>query len=227
MLVDPSHKDLYLSVANEQSAFLQILTAEYSALKAESTARIGHRDTLLYTTLGAVGAVFAFVTVNKDSRIALLVVPWVTFILGWQYLVNDHLVSRLGKYVRVELTRQVYNSFAFYRKKYGDGYLREAFRWEPFHRSDQLRIERKWIQLVVDWATFVAPTFVAIGAYLYPGFPGLGGRELSIWVLIVASISAAGFLAYQIWIYADTYSSEVQRLADLAQLWTEDEGVTP
>lgn len=204
-------------VPDQKAVVLEVLLREYTALKAESTARIGFRDALLYTTLGAVGVVFAYVASNRGSREALLVIPWVTFILGWAYLVNDLMVSRLGKFVRVELTRQMNNSFACFRTKHGELYLREAFRWEPFHRSDPRRIQRKWIQLFVDWATFVGPTVVAICAYLVPGIPG--SNEWPVWILIAASIGAAGFLGVQIWNYADTFSSKVEELADLAKIW--------
>lgn len=102
-----------------QEFVFEMLMREYEANKNESTARIGFRDNLLYVNLAAVGAVFAYAlgpsVITKDGTYvsALLVIPWVTVILGWTYLVNDHHISRLGRFVREEITNQMYFLFPF------------------------------------------------------------------------------------------------------------------
>ena len=72
---------------NEQT--LQILLEEYRTLKAEQGNRIGFRDNLLYVTLGLFGAIASFALSSDENGPAFLVIPWVCFVLGWTYVVND------------------------------------------------------------------------------------------------------------------------------------------
>ena len=73
----------------DKEQLLQIYLQEYDKLKDEQTQRIGFRDALIYTTLGAFGALLSFVVTNSLNYYSLLIVPWICVILGWTYLVND------------------------------------------------------------------------------------------------------------------------------------------
>ncbi len=78
---------------------LNVYLQEYSALKEEQKSRIGFRDNLLYVNLAAVGAIFSFALNKPDNKYALLVLPLVSVILGWTYLVNDQKNSAIGQYI--------------------------------------------------------------------------------------------------------------------------------
>lgn len=146
--------------SNEQE--LGVLLGEYGALKSEQSARIGFRDNLLYVTVGAVGAVTSvalggFGGSGGPMHAAFLVVPWVTAILGWTYLVNDQKITAIRMYVEDELAKRVKRSAK----------ARQAiFAWEGFHRRDVRRKLRKWVQLGIDLGTFVAPGLCALAAYM-------------------------------------------------------------
>jgi hypothetical protein len=175
---------------------------EYTALKSEQVARIGFRDNLLYVQLTAVGAVFAFAT-QKDSYIgSLLVIPWISIILGWTYIVNDHHISRLGKYSREVLSRRMRGIFPCLPVT--------IFGWEVFHRSDGFslqgtesklasRLVRKRMQFLVDWIAFVASSIVAL-ALFWDKQLKLGDFELG---LVVIDSSMLLILTVFLWIYSD------------------------
>ena len=136
------------------------LLDEYKVLKDEQSSRIGFRDNLLYVTLSAMGAIFAFVAANPDYKDALLVVPWASVILGWTYVVNDHHISQLGLYVRSDLRAQL-------QKLLGMPTPIALFGWEEFHRADQTRVRRKQFQLLVDLLTFIFSGVAAIGVFVF------------------------------------------------------------
>jgi hypothetical protein len=130
----------------DSSKELSVLLQEYNAVKEEQRARIGFRDNMIYVTLAAVGSVVSF-SISKDGpNAALLVVPWLGFILGWSYLVNDQKISAIGAYVREDFARRI-------------GILTGSdeswFGWEIAHRRDRARVGRKMIQFIVDLLTFV------------------------------------------------------------------------
>ncbi len=180
---------------------------EYTALKTEQSARIGFRDNLLYVQLAAVGAVFAFATGRDSYSDSLLVIPWLSIILGWTYVVNDHHVSRLGKFVREDLHTRMREFFP----QLPEG----IFNWELFHRSDKLstlkgsqklaaREIRKPIQFLIDWLTFVASGAVAIVIF-FSRSQGVSSLEYS---LVVVEVSLLVLLSVAFWIYADMQVSK-------------------
>ncbi|MDI1444514.1 hypothetical protein [Polyangium sp. 6x1] len=165
-------------VASEQE--LEVLLGEYGALKSEQSARIGFRDNLLYVTVGAVGAVTSvalggFGGGGGPMYAAFLVVPWVTAILGWTYLVNDQKITAIRMYVEDELGKRV---------KLRARARQALFGWEGFHRRDGRRKLRKWIQLVIDLLTFVLSGMTAIAAYMLHVPPDK--REGPVWALVLA-----------------------------------------
>jgi hypothetical protein len=140
----------------ETRSEIDIHLCEYETCKVEQMARIAFRDNLVYATLAAYGAISAFAV--KDNHLALLILPWVSIVLGWGYLVNDEKVSALGRYMRVDLTDRIAALI-----KVGDP--KDLFRWEIVHRSDPARFRRKVAQLAIDLITFVLSGFVAIAAF--------------------------------------------------------------
>ncbi len=94
----------------DTDASLKVIEWEYQAVKAEQTQRIGFRDNMLFVQLAAVGGVVSWSLTHLGDTYglqALLIVPWVCAILGWAYLVNDHAVSRIGRYAREVLTPRI------------------------------------------------------------------------------------------------------------------------
>jgi hypothetical protein len=173
----------------------EVLLKELETLKAEQTSRIGFRDNLIYVNLAAVGSTFAFGLSNDTRLLVLLVVPWVCFVLGWTYIVNDFMISRIGLYIRSRLSKRLETSSA----------ARDALlEWEPFHRSDPWRVPRKRIQLCVDLVTFVCSGVVAIvwvcaeATSLTPGATAL----------IVAESLLLSVLAFEILRYSDFGASQ-------------------
>ena len=92
---------------DEQRQMLDVYLQEYSKLKDEQAQRIGFRDNLLYVTLAVFGTVLAFALGDKANLYALLVLPWVSLVLGWTYLVNDQKISAIGQYIRYTLVEKV------------------------------------------------------------------------------------------------------------------------
>lgn len=137
---------------------LVVLLEEYKALKAEQAKRIGFRDNLIYVTIAAVGAVSSAAMTKDGPLVALLIVPWVTLVLGWTYLVNDEKISAIGRYIRLTLQEQIQVLI--------DSPNSALFGWEIVHRSDDRRVDRKWLQFSVDILTFVVSGMGCILAYL-------------------------------------------------------------
>ncbi|MBO0805861.1 MAG: hypothetical protein J2P25_22665 [Nocardiopsaceae bacterium] len=125
----------------------EIALTEYKQIKAEQASRIGTRDNLLYATMVAIGAVIA----SSPAPARFLLIPPVTFILGWTYLANDHMITAIGRYVR-------------------DHPSLTGMLWETEHSADKRRRSRKATQLAVDLATFCGSGLVALIVFwLAPG----------------------------------------------------------
>ncbi|MEM8638860.1 MAG: hypothetical protein AAGG51_08620 [Cyanobacteria bacterium P01_G01_bin.54] len=172
---------------------LNLLLAEYSALKSEQAQRIGFRDNLLYATLGVFGAIVSFAVTDPDHYRALLLVPWVCLILGWTYIVNDQKISALGRYIRYTLTVRAQELTAqelISQERVQNESLEAVFGWETAHRSDPHRERRKLEQLVIDQVTFVISGIIALVSFwlLVPVAPPslkiLAGVELALLVIL-------------------------------------------
>lgn len=177
---------------SNKDAVLEVFLKEYEQLKAEQIQRIGFRDNILYLTLGVFGAVVTFAVASPSHHYALLVIPWVCLILGWNYVVNDEKISAIGRYIRYKLVDKV-------KEHTGYDDLETLFGWEIAHRDDSHRKRRKIQQLIVDEITFVVSGLIAIGAFwcVVPN-PPLGGKILS-WVELVLLV----VLGVETFIYAD------------------------
>lgn len=131
-----------------------VLLAEYDKLKAEQVSRISFRDNLLYATLAA-GATVGAIAASARMPLLLLLLPVATTALGWAYLVNDHAVSAIGRYIRDDLGPRLADVIDH------DGVM---FGWEGAHRSDRRRRSRKVLQGLVDGLVFVIAPAVAAAA---------------------------------------------------------------
>jgi hypothetical protein len=156
-----------------------VALAEYQQVKAEQVARIGFRDNLMYVTLVAIAGTLT-ITHSAHSRGYLLLVPAVTFVLGWTYLANDHMITAIGRYVREHPALP------------GMG-------WETQHPADRRRCSRKRIQLAVDLATFCGSGLAALAAFWLAPAPQ---PPLLVLASAVEAI-AMGVLAWQFAAYAD------------------------
>jgi len=139
-----------------------MILSEYNSLKSEQLERIKIRDTLIYISLGIFGAIFSYVMTGdhtNDKAIVLLILPTISFILAWMYIVNDEKVSQIGKYIRYNLSEKL--------KKITNQDDLISFGWEQYHRNDNKRSWRKTLQIASDLMTFVVPSIVSIGTYFF------------------------------------------------------------
>ena len=141
---------------------LNVYLQEYSALKEEQKSRIGFRDNLLYVNLAAVGAIFSFALNKPDNKYALLVLPLVSVILGWTYLVNDQKISAIGQYIQKELLGKVSKEINSTNPTDAD-----VFGWEEYHKTHDLfaRRLRKIQQWIIDEITFIGAGILALIAF--------------------------------------------------------------
>jgi 1,4-dihydroxy-2-naphthoate octaprenyltransferase len=124
----------------------EIYFNEYNQLKNEQISRIGFRDNLIYVTLTLFGGILSYALSDTNHYPALLIIPWVCFILGWTYLVNDQKISAIGQYIRLNLSEKIENLI--------DSKSKKILGWETEHRDDHHRKSRKYTQLIVDLITF-------------------------------------------------------------------------
>lgn len=165
----------------------KLLLAEYERLKEEQKVRIGFRDNLIYATLASMAAVLTAALTAKGHANLLLLLPPVTTLLGWTYLVNDEKVSAIGRYIRDDIGVRLAAVVSA-----------DVFGWEIAHRSDPRRRTRKVLQLVVDLGGFCAPALAAIVVYWVNGplrWPFL--------VVSIAEAAVVGVLALEMIRYAD------------------------
>ena len=202
----------------------ELLKAEFDRLKAEQTQRIGFRDNMIFVQFAAVGAITSWVFTNLErptSIYALFIIPWVCVALGWTYVVNDHMISRIGRYFRWVMeprARKLTNLDVIeLSEKDSSGkpiVIDEVFGWEPFHRVDSGRWSRKRIQLAVDELTFFLPGLVALCAFwfLYCGrvhYSTDPSQPIGLIILCstVELLLLCG-LAWVLWVYADLDSTK-------------------
>jgi putative Mn2+ efflux pump MntP len=137
---------------DQQQTKLEILLKEYETVKTEQAARIGFRDNLLYVTLTLFGGIFAYAFSKECVYLSFLILPWVSLIMGWTYLVNDQKITALGRYVRYSLTNQLAKQLSIAENS---SEIEQIFGWEIAHRDDNRRKRRKIEQLIIDEITFV------------------------------------------------------------------------
>ncbi|MFF3686906.1 hypothetical protein [Streptomyces sp. NPDC002187] len=184
--------------AGEQVTAAGLLITEYERIKDEQRARIGFRDNLLYATLASMAAVIA-AALQGDRRLELLLLlPPVSVVLGWTYLVNDDKISAIGRYVRDELRPRL----VALTDGRGDACV---FGWEIAHRNDRRRTSRKWLQLAVDLLAFCLAPVAAVVVFWTVGPVGAPLLAVSLAELVVIAV-----LGWQIVLYADVKGARVE-----------------
>ncbi|WP_393054896.1 hypothetical protein [Streptomyces sp. LN549] len=167
----------------------QLLLAEYEQIKQEQRARIGFRDNLIYATLGVMAAVIGSTLARGGHLEMLLLLPPLSVVLGWTYLVNDEKISAVGRYIRDDLSP---------RLKELTSVQTDVFGWESAHRRDAHRRSRKRFQLTVDLMTFCGAPLAALAVHWLLG--------PTPWPLMVISLTETFLvigLAVQIVRYAE------------------------
>ncbi|MDJ0797410.1 MAG: hypothetical protein QNJ51_11365 [Calothrix sp. MO_167.B12] len=182
---------------NEQQEILDIYLQEYNKLKDEQIQRIGFRDNLIYVTLGVFGGVLAFALGEKLNADALLVLPWVSLVLGWTYLINDEKISAIGRYIRKKLVNKV--NVVTAKAGVDIQEIEFIFGWEIEHRSDKRRKRRKIEQLIIDEITFVFSGIAALLGFWYLVPQSHWAVQILCWVELVLLI----VLGFEIIVYAD------------------------
>lgn len=127
---------------------------EYEKLKDEQKARISFRDQMIYISLGVIGATFSFTLQYNNYLIILLILPFICFILGWTYLINDIKISEIGNYIQNKLIPNMIMTEAS-----------PIDSWENFHKKAPLRLKIKIIQLIIDISMFCGSAFISIILY--------------------------------------------------------------
>lgn len=163
---------------------------EYQCVKDEQKIRINTRDNLLYATLTAMAVVVLATLQGRHAAPLLLLLPPVTIILGWTYLVNDQKISAIGRYVRESLTPELTRAADTATPIFG---------WETAHRADSYRASRKFIQLVVDLTTFCLIPICAIIVYWIDGPHRAILIVISGWEVLALSVLAGQFFRYAEW----------------------------
>ncbi len=184
-------------MTDEQQKMFEVYLQEYRKLKDEQTNRIRFRDNLLYVTLVVFGGVISFALINQNQSpyaiYALLILPWVCLILGWNYIVNDQKISALGKYIREQLAKKISQQIGHTENE------KSIFGWEIEHRSDKHRKRRKIEQLIIDEIAFVFSGIAGLIGFHYLSLESNGAIQLLWWVELGLLI----ILGIEIVVYAD------------------------
>ncbi|ROR45858.1 hypothetical protein [Kitasatospora cineracea] len=167
----------------------KLLVIEYERLKEEQKSRIGFRDNLLYVTLAAVLTLLIGSAQTRQPAL-LLALPVTTTVLGWTYLMNDQMISSIGRYVRTDLGPRL-GALA--------GESGCPFGWEAAHRSDGARQWRKRMQCAVDLLAFAVVPIAALVTFWTRG----GGNGLTLAGSLLEALAVL-VLAVQIVRYLDT-----------------------
>ncbi len=146
-------------------------------------------------TLALYGTVFAFTLGNEANPYPLLVLPWVSLVLGWTYLVNDQKIAAISQYIRYTLIEKI--SELTGEADEGGEVVESIFGWEIAHRSDKNRKRRKIEQLIVDEIAFVASGIVALVAFWYLMAPIPWEAQILGWIELVLLV----ILGVEIFIY--------------------------
>jgi hypothetical protein len=175
-----------MSVTWTDDVISRVILVEYERIKEEQKTRIGFRDNLVYATFASMAGIIA-ATVSSSTRAYLLLLPPVSVVLGWTYLVNDEKISSIGRYIRAELAPRLTALIS-------DQAL--VFGWETAHRSDYHRVSRKYLQLAVDLLTFCGAPFVAVVVYWSQRSDSDVLMTLSVVELVAVAVLGAQMVTY-------------------------------
>ena len=153
----------------------QFYAAEYAALKQEQTARIGLRETALFTTLTINMAVLAVYYTEVGSKYPIpLIVPLVSFVMFFIYAFNDDMISRIRRYIVDDLQAKAAATIG------GTG-AAAIFGWETHHRTRSLAyVTRKAFRIITVWVGFSGLTLLALFITAPLGMAVFGGQPSTL-----------------------------------------------
>lgn len=199
-----------MSSGPECNVSLSCLIAEYNALKTEQSQRIVFRDRMVFVHLAACGAVGSWAASQYAEGeawwVALLLVPWMSTVLGWAYIANDYAVRRIGWYIRDTLNKRA-NELGLVASDMSET-CRDAFGWETYHRTDLLRKFRKRLQCTIDVILLSIPGICSVAVVLFLS------RCDRHWILTAVCIAEAivmvGLAGVLLW-FSKTSNGKLQR----------------
>lgn len=165
--------------------FSEIHLVEYKQLKSEQVSRIGFRDNLIYAMLAAFGAVFSYAVSTDGTKEALLVIPVISFVIGWTYLNNDAKISHIANYIRDELSKKLATDPSI-------------FAWENYNKTTKKRKLRKYLQFIVDILTFFGTGAFSLIIFLFSAESAISGliQAATIFNIVILLILLVSFSVY-------------------------------
>lgn len=124
-------------MANTEKGSVEVLLAEFSALRDEILQIMSTQWNIFVFQLTTTGVVFSFALTSKSRIGFLLIIPVVSYALGGRYLHNDRAIQELGTYIMNELSPRVPG----------------GLKWEAWHRN------RAFPKPAIAWLSPLAATF--------------------------------------------------------------------
>jgi len=143
------------SEIKKRQILLDIYLREFEGLREEINSRIGYRDNLIYVTLASIGGLITYTFSQEKNNYGLLILPLVTFILGWMYVLNDEKISAIGYYFKGKLSNKIKLLLEIFNHDC-------IFEWEEFLRSKERKRLHKGFQIFVNQLTFVFSGLVSL-----------------------------------------------------------------
>lgn len=138
---------------NQKQIELECLLTEFRTLRSELSDRGKHLQAALFGNLAAVASVFpvAYGSETTNRQLVLLIVPFVSSVLGFYYLHHRLSAGRIGQYIRDYITPAI-NALAD---------KDSIMKWETFIR------ER------IDWPQELTHGFSVIAVFFLPAAAAL------------------------------------------------------
>jgi hypothetical protein len=177
------------------SVVTQARLLEYEKLKDEQSRRIHFRDNLRYVALVAAALVGSYASSKPEHTQAWLLIPMLSSILGWTYIMNMVQVEKISLYTKKRL-----------RPALGS---RRIFGWEEFRSTGPSYCVRKAFQIAIDWLTFVVPAALGLTFFAFSDVD----KPLWIWFAFAADSFLAFWILCSIYVFSDSRAQIPHRLA--------------
>jgi len=165
---------------------VDVVLAEYAALRATLVAKLGHQLTAIGLNITAIAAIGGVVLANRvDSRL-LLLLPFLSAAMGLYYRALEHDFTTIARYVydvqRPMLTEilsenGVLDHYAYYRARRNTAFFPKIAALAlmfPLIAVATLVLVAPALRSFSDWATWVlgvVVTLIQIGAWLFAPRP--------------------------------------------------------
>jgi hypothetical protein len=107
VLISKPHNRLGGQVANAEKGAVEVLLAEFAALRGEILQYLSMQWNIFVFQLTTTGIVFSFALTGKFRIGFLLIIPVVSYALGARYLQDDRAIKEIGTYIMNELSPRV------------------------------------------------------------------------------------------------------------------------